>query len=98
MGLIWIRKDDTRKALLDTSNQHIYTTYREVKKRKGKPNTFRVEGYASARRSIRPRKSSGRTWAMLRPPVSALCKARMARPGQTGMGNKPEPRATLASD
>jgi hypothetical protein len=46
MGLIWIRKDETRKGLLDTSNQHIYATYREVKKRNGKPNTFKVEGYA----------------------------------------------------
>jgi hypothetical protein len=46
MGLTWIRKDDVRTGLLDTSNQHIYATYREVKKRNGKPNTFRVEGYA----------------------------------------------------
>lgn len=44
MGLTWIRKDDVRMGLLDTSNQHIYATYREVMKRNGKPNTFRVEG------------------------------------------------------
>ena len=42
MGLTWIRKDEVRKGLLDTSNQHIYATYRDVKKRNGKPNTFRV--------------------------------------------------------
>ncbi|WP_262267309.1 MULTISPECIES: hypothetical protein [Microvirga] len=46
MGLIWIRKDSSRMGLLDQSNQHIYATYREVKKRKGGANTFRVEGYA----------------------------------------------------
>jgi hypothetical protein len=46
MGLTWIRKDETRKGLLDTSNQHIYATYREVRKRGGAPNTFKVEGYA----------------------------------------------------
>lgn len=31
MGLTWIRKDETRKGLLDTSNQYIYGTYREVR-------------------------------------------------------------------
>lgn len=46
MGLVWIRKDDVRMGLLDQSNQHIYATYRQVKKRNGVPNTFKVEGYA----------------------------------------------------
>ena len=47
MGLIWIRKDETRKGLLDPSNQHIYATYREVKKRNGKGFVARMGDLAA---------------------------------------------------